>query len=913
MGQKILIVEDDLVFRNYLYQVLKYDYDVTTAPGPLEAIEEIRKDTYSLMITDLRMPDMDGRALVEKVHSEYDPNMMVIVITAFEDDWPMDVAMSSNVFRYLRKGSFMPSELKQNVDKALDVRGSIVSLEEYKRRADISETLYKDVFDNSTDALFVTDIHLRPLAVNKRFEMTTGYGLEELKGKALFEIISQEDRAQAEQAFNAQIRGQGPGSVTVNLLMKDGSHKHVKVWARLVQDVQGMANAVFCIAREVDHAHEARGQGAPDTAELLRQVEEKTRELDVVEKKFRRITDHAREMIVWLDSRCRCEYLNAEVQRCLGYPAAPLLGKAIPWRDILHPDDQAIIEKFRRLCEERAAFETGEARVYTKSRYMLHLSYRIHMQYEGDGELSGISIVAEDITQQKVAEQELKNANEKIQEFNDRLSNGVSRKIRALRESEERYKNIVEDSSDIIFSLDGDARIVYMNRTGLATLKTSMEKVHGMHCSSFVADEPSQGKLREIIEMMGRDITHEPFDMAIDTPSGRKIYRATLEKIGEKDRPEIVCVARDISDDIEKNKRLQLLANIEHYSADAIIGLDHAGQILSWNHGASMMFEWAEEEAVGNSVEIMIPDDDRKEAGDMLQVVRTRGLVKDYETKRRTKSGRILDVSITLTALHDEAGGVSGFSSIIKDLTEKKKMEAALIQSERLAAMGKLSASIAHEINNPLYGIRSCLNHVLGVEKGSVDQQFVKLAIKETDRIADLIRNMKTFYLPHEGKAQEVDIHQTLREVFMLNRKYLEENLVKLSFNPKGTHAIECVPEQIKQVFINIITNAVEAMPEGGELMVQTSESDDQESVSIVFSDTGVGISRDDLPQIFDMFYSKKPMVKGVGLGLSVSYGIVTHHGGTLEVASEEGKGTTVTVTLPVKTIFARQMHLDLN
>ncbi|MCE5276153.1 MAG: PAS domain S-box protein [Deltaproteobacteria bacterium] len=283
MGQKILIVEDDLVFRNYLYQVLKYDYDVTTAPGPLEAIEEIRKDTYSLMITDLRMPDMDGRALVEKVHSEYDPNMMVIVITAFEDDWPMDVAMSSNVFRYLRKGSFMPSELKQNVDKALDVRGSIVSLEEYKRRADISETLYKDVFDNSTDALFVTDIHLRPLAVNKRFEMTTGYGLEELKGKALFEIISQEDRAQAEQAFNAQIRGQGPGSVTVNLLMKDGSHKHVKVWARLVQDVQGMANAVFCIAREVDHAHEARGQGAPDTAELLRQVEEKTRDLDVVE------------------------------------------------------------------------------------------------------------------------------------------------------------------------------------------------------------------------------------------------------------------------------------------------------------------------------------------------------------------------------------------------------------------------------------------------------------------------------------------------------------------------------------------------------------------------------------------------------------------------------------------------------
>jgi signal transduction histidine kinase len=246
------------------------------------------------------------------------------------------------------------------------------------------------------------------------------------------------------------------------------------------------------------------------------------------------------------------------------------------------------------------------------------------------------------------------------------------------------------------------------------------------------------------------------------------------------------------------------------------------------------------------------------------------------------------------------------------DHTEKKRMEAALIQTERLAAMGKLSASIAHEINNPLYGIRSCLNHVLNAEKGNVDNQFVKLAIKETDRIADLIRNMKTFYQPHEGKVQSVDIHEVLREVFILNRKYLEENMVKLVFNPVRSFSIECMPEQIKQVFINIVTNAVEAMPEGGVLHVETHESEDSQEIRVSFRDTGVGIARDDLPLIFDMFYSKKPMVKGVGLGLSVSYGIVKRHGGTMEVASEEGKGTTVTVTLPVKPPIARQMQLDL-
>jgi PAS domain S-box-containing protein len=795
MEHKILIVEDDLVFRNYLYQVLKYDYDVTAAPGPLEAIEAIKQSPYSLMITDLRMPDMDGRALVEKVHGELDESMMVIVITAYEDDWPMDDAMSSNIFRYLRKGAFLPSELKQNVEKALEVRGSIVSLNEYKRRADISETSQED-----TTAL----------------------------------------------------------------------------------------------------------------TELHKLIEERTHTIHVLESRLSKLTEHAKDMIVWLDGSCRCEYINAEAVRMLGGSFVAPVGRQFPWTDIIHPEDQPLIEKIKTLAKDKVYREEGEVRVYSGARSMLYLSYRIFMEYTDDNRLFGIGIVAEDITQQKVAEQALKNANCKIHEFNERLTNGVSQKIKALRESEERYKNIVEDSSDIIFSLDGDARILYMNRKGLQTLGMSIEAVSGIHCSSFIADEASQKKLREIIDMMGSSDYHEPFDLAIDTPAGRKIYRADLVKIGDKNKPETVCVAKDISEDIAKKKRLQLLANIEHYSADAIIGLDGNGGIISWNQGAHMIFGWMEEEAIGRDILIMVPEDGIKEAEAMLGDVRSKGLVKDHETKLRTKNGHVLDVTLTMTALRDESGEITGFSAIIMDLTEKTRMEAALIQTERLAAMGKLSASIAHEINNPLYGIRSCLNHVLNADKGNIDQQFVRLAIKETDRIADLIRNMKTFYQPNDGKVQSVDIHEVLREVFILNRKYLEENMVKLVFNPTGSFPIECMPEQIKQVFINIVTNAAEAMPDGGELSVETQQLEESQEIVVNFRDNGVGIARDDLPQIFDMFYSKKPMVKGVGLGLSVSYGIVKRHGGTMDVTSEEGKCTTVTVTLPVKPPFARQMQLDL-
>ena len=908
MSQKILVVEDDPVFRNYLYQVLKYDFDVLTAAGPLEALEALKQDEYGLMITDLRMPDMDGRALVEKVHSDIDPNLMVIVITAFEDDWPLDVAMTSNVFRYLRKGAFLPSELKQNVSKAFEMRGSIVSLEEYKRQADVAEEIYKDIFDKSPDVLFIMDEKLRPVAVNKRFEEFSGYSLEEIKGKTLYDMIAEPDRQHARQAFDEQFSRGPSGSIAVHFLNKDGLRKHVKVTPRVFNDLQGMSHAVFCMAREIDTIRDERST-AGDSIEKL---EDSERQLQALSRDFRRLTDHAKDIIIWLDKEFACEYVNAEVQRTLGYSPEDFLGKEIPWEDIVHVDDCGLIEEWQDAAANKVPELEGELRIYTKARYMLYLSYRLSLQYDAAGSFCGLDIVAEDITQQKLAEQELRRANRKIQEFNDRLANGVSKKIRQLRESEERCNQIVEDSSDIIFSIDADVRIVYMNRRGLQNLKSTHDEVYLKPCRDFLSDESSEKKLQEMIDLITRGISPDPFDISIETPQGRKIFRAALSQIRQESQAEFVCVARDISDEISNGKRLQLLANIEHYSADAIIGLDAERNIVSWNQGAFLMFGWSKEEVIGKPAFIIVPEEVIKEAGEMLEEAEKKGLVKNRETLMKTKAGQVLDVLVTISELKDSTGQIFGFLSIMKDLTEKKKMEAALIQSERLAATGKLSAGIAHEINNPLYGIRSCLNHVLSAKEGAVDQQFVRLAIKETDRIADLIRNMKTFYMPNEVGAQKIDVNEMLRDVFILNRKYLEEHMVKLQFNPEGVRSIECVSDQIKQVFINIITNAVEAMPDGGELFVSTHSLEEDGAVSIAFKDTGVGIAGDDLPQIFDMFYSKKPMVKGVGLGLSVSYGIIRRHGGTIDVKSVEGKGAEFTLTLPVKTLWARQMQLDL-
>ena len=523
-----------------------------------------------------------------------------------------------------------------------------------------------------------------------------------------------------------------------------------------------------------------------------------------------------------------------------------------------------------------------------------------------------MDVVAQDVTQRMVAEQELRKANLKIQEFNDRLSDNVGKKIRELKESQERYQHIVEDSSDVIISVNMDGRVTYMNRKGLETLGVSLDEIRGRSYHEFLSNEKSDERLKELSRIVKDSDSPELIDILVDTTEGQRTWRVTMDKLVGVHGSEIICVARDITGEIAKSKRLKLLANIEHYTMDAIIGLDNERRIISWNHGATRIFGWEENESIGKTAFMIIPDDVRDEAEAVLEEVREKGFVKDLETRRITKAGKIIDVSLTITALKDSKGNLFGFSTIIKDITEHKKMEKALIQSERLAATGKLSASIAHEINTPLYGIRSCLHHVLSSNGEDVDKQFVKLAIKETDRIADLIRNMKTFYMPSEGKMQQADINELIREVLTFNRKYLEENRVRLDFAKGESISAECVPDQLKQVFINLMTNAVEAMPDGGMLTVVTRSAADGKSISVDFKDTGVGIAEEDIAHIFDMFYTKKPKVKGVGLGLSVSYGIVRRHGGTVDVRRRSTQGTCFTVTLPVKSMPGKQLKLDL-
>jgi nitrogen-specific signal transduction histidine kinase len=271
-----------------------------------------------------------------------------------------------------------------------------------------------------------------------------------------------------------------------------------------------------------------------------------------------------------------------------------------------------------------------------------------------------------------------------------------------------------------------------------------------------------------------------------------------------------------------------------------------------------------------------------------------------------------LTMSVTSTEVRDELGAVAATVSVMQDVSrlrelERRRIEQILFDSEKLAATGRLAASIAHEINNPLEAIKNSLYLLSNkMPPENPNYKFLEIATKETDRVSRILRQMLGFYRP--PKMEATDINRLIEDAEGLVEKHLRQNRVRLEndLDPRLPPVVASA-DQLKQVLLNILLNAQQAMPEGGNIYVSTrvSHGADQEfllsdSVHIVIRDTGKGIPDEILPHIFEPFFSTKDE-KGTGLGLWVSYGIVQNHGGSIRVRSREGRGTTFSIALPIK------------
>lgn len=239
---------------------------------------------------------------------------------------------------------------------------------------------------------------------------------------------------------------------------------------------------------------------------------------------------------------------------------------------------------------------------------------------------------------------------------------------------------------------------------------------------------------------------------------------------------------------------------------------------------------------------------------------------------------------------------------IMERSAELKASHDQLLHSEKLAAVGKLAASIAHEFNNPILGIRNILEQVSEVQPLTQElKELVGLAIQESTRVMGLASKLRQFYQPTSGEMDWIDIHSLLDDMLVLEKLNLsQKKATVIKHYGSNLPQIQGVEDQIKQVVLNLLQNAEEALGQGeGEIQIDTRK--DGKKVMVQIKDNGCGIGEEELPRIFDPFYSTKTQVKGTGLGLSVSYGIVKQHGGSIECVSSPGEGSSFTLILPIQ------------
>jgi PAS domain S-box-containing protein len=509
----------------------------------------------------------------------------------------------------------------------------------------------------------------------------------------------------------------------------------------------------------------------------------------------------------------------------------------------------------------------------------------------------------------------------------EKLVNTVTK----LQRERQWIESIMKSVADPIVLTDLDNEILLQNRRAEELFSGSANAGEGKRRALKMNDLLFSAYLSSATvsssEVVQRDIT------LVDPIEGSDIHFEVISTPAANSRGEplgLVSIFRDVTDLREANEELaRNFGKLQRAEADStrerdrldliienvghpIVVCDSAGNFILFNRRAELLFE--EKTSFRPAAMAAV----RTNAVKLTSFISA--LASAQETGRQAEielidpdTGSFLPMEITAREVLDPTGQVTAVVSILHDLTEireleRRRVEQQLFESEKLAAVGRLAASIAHEVNNPLEAIKNALYLMESSAEGDKNSRFLEIARKETERVSHIIRQMLGF-ARRSGEVDWVDVNQLIEETLVLMDKKMRQLRIRLNRNLDASlPKIRARADQLRQVILNLIINAQQAIAGGGEITISTSRHEQalQPSILIQLSDTGVGINEDHLSRIFDPFFSSGK--KGTGLGLWVTQDIVRQHGGRIEVSSEPGRGTIFTIVLQVESpIFEAQ------
>ena len=502
----------------------------------------------------------------------------------------------------------------------------------------------------------------------------------------------------------------------------------------------------------------------------------------------------------------------------------------------------------------------------------------------------------------------------------EKLVNTVTK----LQRERQWIESIMKSVADPIVLTDLDNEILLQNRRAEELFSGSANAGEGKRRALKMNDLLFSAYLSSATvsssEVVQRDIT------LVDPIEGSDIHFEVISTPAANARGEplgLVSIFRDVTDLREANEELaRNFGKLQQAEADSrrerdrldliienvghpIVVCDSAGNFILFNRRAELLFE--EKSSFRPAAAAAV----RTNAVKLTSFISA--LASAQETGRQAEielidpdAGSLLPMEITAREVLDATGQVTAVVSILHDLTEireleRRRVEQQLFESEKLAAVGRLAASIAHEVNNPLEAIKNALYLMESGADGDKNSRFLEIARKETERVSHIIRQMLGF-ARRSGEVDWVDVNQLIEETMVLLDKKLRQLRIRVNRNfDESLPKIRARADQLRQVVLNLIINAQQAIARGGEITISTSRYEQalQPSILIQLSDTGVGINEDDLNRIFEPFFSSGK--KGTGLGLWVTQDIIRQHGGRIEVTSEVGRGTVFTIVLQVE------------
>ena len=874
---RVLIVEDSEEDTLLIVRELKrggfnpIHERVETAEGMKAALST---KTWDLILADYSMPHFSGLEAL-KLSKENGLDLPFIIVSGSIGEDVAVEAMKLGAHDYLMKNNL--SRLIPAIEQELREAEVRRKLKHSEKALQEAEKRYRQVVENATEIIYAVDEKGNFTYANPAGLKVTGYSLEELRGFNYMDLVVPEHRERVMETYVNQLRQRiSTTHVEFPFFDKAGGITWFSQNATLVID-DGRVVGFHIIARDITERKRAE--------EVLRESE----------ARYRDLIETARDVIFTLSPEGVFTSFNSAFETITGWSTKEWIGKLFV--DLLDLNDvPKAIERFKTVMEGQSG-EPIELRIRTKYGGVVNGEFVASPQAKG-GKVIGILGIARDITKRKKAEE-------------------------ALRNSEEKYRTILENIEDGYYEVDIAGNFTFLNDSFCRIYGYPREELIGMNDRQYTDQENAKKLFQTFNRVYRTGESAKGADWEIIRKDGMKRNieaSASLIKDSSGNRIGFRGLVHDITERKQAEEQLRKLFRAVEQSPATVMITGTDANIEYVNPKFTQLTGYTLEEVIGKNPRILKSGETPPEEYKLLWETITSGREWRGEFHDKKKNGDLYWESASISCIKNPEGVITHFVAVKEDITERKRAEEEraalqdqLRQSQKMEAIGRLAGGIAHDFNNLLTVIKGYSQLSLNETKENDSlRENIEEIKKASDRAGDLTRQLLAFSRRQIMEVKVLDLNALLQNLDKMLRRIIGEDIELVTSLGENLGTVKADPGQIEQVVMNLAVNAKDAMSKGGKLIVETAnvELDDSYArahvavtpgpyVMIAVSDTGTGMPPEVRDRVFEPFFTTKGKGKGTGLGLSTVYGIVKQSGGNIWVYSELGQGTTLKIYLP--------------